>query len=382
MAFLIFTGCAGGSVLATGGESVPPTEPIISFDEWYTDYSTYHINKLQKTKIPRTVRGLFVTGSTAESSKFYELVDFISKSELNAMVIDIKEDGGNITYKTDNPLVREINSDRINFISDLDQLIHLAKENNIYLIARMVAFKDPIYAKAKPNIAFQRKTGGVWHDVNGVPWVDPYHVELWDYNVSIAQEVALKGFNEIQYDYVRYPDKALKMDQEVAYARPADMTKAEVIANFLAYAKKELEPYNVYLSADVYGWATTSLNDMGIGQLWELISAEVDYISPMMYPSHYGVGLYGVPYPDAEPYHVIKSGIIDAFKRDENVKAAGKTPATIRPWYQDFTADWVPGYIVYGAREVNEQIRAGVELGIDGYMMWNSRNNYHLSAWE
>ena len=113
-----------------------------------------------------------------------------------------------------------------------------------------------------------------------------------------------------------------------------------------------------------------------------LISAEVDYISPMMYPSHYGVGLYGVPYPDAEPYHVIKSGIIDAFKRDENVKAAGKTPATIRPWYQDFTADWVPGYIVYGAREVNEQIRAGVELGIDGYMMWNSRNNYHLSAWE
>ncbi len=381
LAVFLLTSCLSSGVLATNGGN-KPTEPAISYDEWYLDYSTYNIKQLQRTKIPRAARALFVTGSTAGTKKYYDLVDVIGRTDLNSMVIDIKEDGGNVTFKTDNPIVREINSDRANFISDLDKLIYSAKENNIYLIARIVAFKDPIYAKAKPNIAFQSKAGGVWHDINGIPWVDPYHVELWDYNVSLAKEVALKGFDEIQYDYVRYPDRARQMDREVAYARPADMSKSEVIAEFLAYAREELEPYNVYLSADVYGATTTQFDDMGIGQLWELISAEVDYISPMMYPSHYGQGWYGVTYPDAEPYHVIKSGITDAFKKDEKIREAGRTPAIIRPWYQDFTADWVPGYIVYGAREVKEQIRAGVEHGLDGYMMWNSGNNYHLGAWE
>lgn len=378
---LLFIVFLSSSVLATN-EKDETTGPAISYDDWYKDYNNYNINKLKHSKIPREARALFVTGSTAETNKFYDLVDFITKSELNALVIDIKEDGGNVTFKTDNPIVREINSDRINFISDLDKLIHLAKENNIYLIARIVAFKDPIYANAKPEIAFRSKTGGVWHDINGIPWVDPYHVELWDYNVSLAQEVALKGFDEIQYDYVRYPDRARQMDREVAYARPDDMSKAEVIAEFLAYARKELEPYNVYLSADVYGATTTQPNDMGIGQLWELISAEVDYISPMMYPSHYGQGWYGVTYPDAEPYHIIKSGLEDAFKKDEKVREAGREPAIVRPWYQDFTANWVPGYIVYGPHEVREQIRAGTEQGLDGYMIWNSGNNYHLDAWK
>lgn len=378
---LLFISCLSSSVFATGEDNVE-TEPAISYDNWYADYSSYNIDKLKRTKIPRAARALFVTGSTAETKKYADLIEVIKRTDLNALVIDIKEDGGNVTYKTDNAIVREINSDRANFISDLDKLIHTAKENNIYLIARIVAFKDPIYAKAKPQIAFQSKTGGVWHDINGIPWVDPYHVELWDYNVGLAQEVALKGFDEIQYDYVRYPDRARQMDREVAYARPADMTKSEVIAEFLAYAREELKPVNVFLSADVYGATTTQVDDMGIGQMWELISAEVDYISPMMYPSHYGQGWYGVTYPDAHPYHVIKSGITDAFKKDEKVRQAGKTPAIIRPWYQDFTANWVPGYIVYGAHEVKEQIRAGVEHGLDGYMIWNSGNNYHLGAWE
>lgn len=386
VALIMVSSGLGTGVLATnqGGSqpTEPSTEPALSYLDWYQDYSTYNLNKLKRTKIPREAHALFLTGSSANSSKFTNFVEVMARTELNAMVIDIKEDEGNVTFKSDNPLVRAIDSDKKNFISDIDKLIHIAKENNIYLIARIVAFKDPLYAKTHPTIAFQRKTGGVWHDVNGVPWVDPYHDELWDYNVSIAKEVAEKGFDEIQYDYVRFPDKARLMDQQVAYAKPAEMSKAEVIGEFLRYAKNELEPYNVYLSADVYGATTTQLDDMGIGQLWELISPYVDYISPMMYPSHYGVGWYGVPYPDQEPYHIIKSGITDAFKKDEIVSAAGGIPAIIRPWYQDFTADWVPGYIVYGAHEVREQIRAGVEMGVNSYMIWNSGNNYHLGAWQ
>lgn len=359
----------------------PSAEPAFAYGDWYQDYSTYNLNKLKRTKIPREARALFSTGVTAETEKYHELIDFIGRTELNAIVIDIKE-GGYVTYKTDNKYVREVNSDAANFIKDLDKLIYEAKEKNIYLIARIVAFNDTLYARAKPEVAFQLKTGGVWRDYNGIPWVDPYHREAWEYNVSIAQEVAAKGFDEIQYDYVRFPYKGKEMDKVVAYAKPEDMSKAEVIANFLAYAREELEPYNVYLSADVFGWSTTALNDLGIGQQWELISPNVDYISPMLYPSHYDLGLYGIDYPDAYPYKVIKTAITDALERDQMIRDNGQTPAIIRPWYQDFTADWVKGYIVYGAHEVREQIRAGVELGVGSYMMWNQRNNFNLGAWE
>lgn len=353
----------------------------IGFEEWYKNPNQYSINNLEESKIPREVRGLYVTGSTAGTPKYDHLIELLNSTELNSLVIDVKEDSGYITYKSDVPKVKEINSDKKTYMSDVDDVLRKAKENNIYTIARIVTFKDPYFAGTNTETAMRAKSGGVWRDRSGVMWVDPYQKEVWDYNIEIAKEAAEKGFNEIQFDYVRFPDNGKKVDAEVNFNNPDNLTKAETIAAFLSYAKEQLKDYPVFISADVFGLTTTVVDDMGIGQQWELISPTVDYISPMMYPSHYGPGLYGIPVPDTNPYKVIFSGIEDAKEKDSKLSKEGNSVAIIRPWYQDFTATWVNGYINYGSKEVIDQINAGNELGVTQYIMWNPGNNYSEGAW-
>jgi len=354
----------------------------ITYDDWYQSSVRYAADYLDQTKISRQVKGLYVTGSTAGiESKFQHLVQLLNETELNSLVIDVKEDFGYVTYQSNVPLVNEVRSDRKTFIKDIDDLLRLARENNIYTIARIVTFKDPFFAGAKPEYAIQRKTGGVWRDKYGVSWVDPYRKEVWDYNIAIAKEAAEKGFKEIQFDYVRFPANSKKVDREATFNNPENLAKSEVIAAFLAYAKEQLKDYPVYISADVFGLTTTTVDDMGIGQQWELITATVDYISPMMYPSHYANRSYGIPIPDANPYATIKNGLEDAIEKNNKVREQGQNVAIIRPWYQDFTGSWVKGHINYGPKEVLDQIRAGNELGIDQYLIWNAGNVYSEGAW-
>lgn len=379
---LVITNLGLFSLIKADGENEIKEEIIsLSYQDWYQDYNNYSINKLEASRIPREVKGLYVTGGTANGLKYDHLIDLLDTTELNSLVIDIKEDSGYITYQSNNAKVKAIGSDGQVFIKDIDDLIHKAKEKNIYLIARIVTFKDPFYASNNPSIAFQKKAGGVWKDNKGVAWVDPYQKSVWDYNLGIAKEIIEKGFDEIQFDYVRFPDNGAKMDREVDFHDTNNLSKAEIIAEFLIYAKKQLEGYQAFLSADVYGFTTTVSDDMGIGQQWELITSAVDYISPMMYPSHYGAYNYGLPVPDANPYALIKYGLEDAIEKDDKVSAEGKPIAIIRPWYQDFTATWVPGHIRYGSKEVLDQITAGNELGVTQYLMWNPNNVYSEGAW-
>jgi len=352
-----------------------------SYDNWYYSPTNYSIDNLYKTRIPREVKGLYITGYTAGNSRLNHLIDLLNKTELNTLVIDIKEDGGYVTYPSDLKQVDEVGSNRKVFIKDLDLLLEKAKENNIYTIARIVTFKDPFLAGAKPEIAIQKKNGEVWRDNKNILWVDPYQKEVWDYNIAIAKEVAEKGFKEIQFDYVRFPANGKKVDEEVTYANQNDFSKAENIAEFLTYARKQMDGYPVYVSADVFGLTTSVVDDMGIGQQWELITTAVDYISPMMYPSHYGSMSYGLEVPDANPYETIKSGLEDAINKNIKEKTQGKVVATIRPWYQDFTATWVKGHISYGPKQIQEQIKAGKDLGIDQYLFWDSGNSYSEEAW-
>lgn len=359
----------------------PNSNNQLIYNELYNSSTLYSINNLDNSKIPRQVKGLYITGHTTSTEKYGNLIDLLNTTELNSLVIDVKEDSGYLTYKSNVPQVKEVASDRKTFIKDIDALLHEADENNIYTIARIVTFKDPFYAGARTDIAMQTKTGGVWRDKKGVAWVDPYNKEVWEYNVAIAKEAAEKGFKEIQFDYVRFPENGKKVDQEVAFINPENKSKAEIIADFLTYAREELKDYPVYVSADVFGLTTTVVDDMGIGQQWELITSTVDYISPMMYPSHYGNGSYGLSIPDAYPYETIKYGLEDAIEKNNKVQSNGESIAIIRPWYQDFTATWVKGYIRYGPEEVLEQIKAGNELGIDEYLIWNAGNNYSINAW-
>jgi hypothetical protein len=350
-------------------------------NDWTNEELLSSPEQLEHMKIPVKVKGIYLTGWSAGNSNFAKLLKLVDDTELNAMIIDVKEDEGRVTYRSAIPLVREVKADAVTFISDIDGMIQTLNEHHVYTIARIVCFKDPYLAGRKLDWAMHRKNGSIWSDSKGVVWIDPYRKEVWDYNIAIAKEAAKKGFKEIQFDYVRFPDNGKRVDQEVAFYQQDGKPKQQVIAEFLAYAKKELAPYHVFVSADVFGLVPSVSDDMGIGQKWELISPNVDYISPMMYPSHYANNTYGLAVPDAKPYETIRNGLLDAQKKDAALRARQKQTAIIRPWYQDFTATWVKGHISYGPNEVLAQIRAGRELGVDQYMIWDAANSYSEAAW-
>ncbi|GGA80668.1 hypothetical protein GCM10008025_25070 [Ornithinibacillus halotolerans] len=200
---------------------------------------------------------------------------------------------------------------------------------------------------------------------------------MWNYITSIAKEASDSGFDEIQYDYIRFPERAKQVDKEVQYDNPKGLSKSENILSFLKYSKSQLKEYPVYVSADVFGLVTTASDDMGIGQIWEQISPNVDYISPMTYPSHYAPGTYGVTNPDRAPYEIMLQAMIDAKERNAKIKKAGKDTAIIRPWVQDF--DYKSNYT---ADDVRKQIQALDEQGITQYLIWNAGNIYTVEAFK
>src|SRR5690554_1093190 len=296
-------------------------------------------------------------------------------SEINAMVIDIKNDHGLVTWESDLEIVNKVESSINPPFKNYMPLMDYLEENEIYTIARVVAFKDPIFASANPAHAILLKEGGVYLDNAGESWVNPFDQYVWDYVVAVSKEAALRGFDEIQYDYVRFPDNARYYNPITEFPGRDGRDKDEGIEDFLEYASGELEPYNVHLSADVFGFITHSWDDKpeDIGQTWRKIANKVEYICPMIYPSHYGPGVYGFDVPDRYPYEVARISVMEAIERN----AAQKEPAIIRPWFQGFTASWVGGNIKYGPEEISDQMVAAAELGVDEYIIWSAGNNYN-----
>ncbi|MDY0324297.1 MAG: putative glycoside hydrolase [Candidatus Carbobacillus sp.] len=364
--------------------STPPNDDTqtraltFSFSPIDNAFNGTNFETMRHLKIPYTVRGVYVTGWTAGGSRMDDIFSLIDQGVINAVVIDVKEDRGEITYRTNVALAKETKSDARRYIADIDGLLERLHERNTYTIARIVSFKDPHLADAKPELALTRKTGGVYTDNKGVRWIDPYQESVWSYNAEVAKEVVNKGFREVQLDYVRFPENGKKVDAEVRYANVQGWTKDEVIMHYIAFIRQALQPYPVFLSADVFGLVTTVHDDMGIGQTWDKISSQVDYISPMMYPSHYAPHTYGQAIPDLKPYEIIHYGLIDALKKDALMREAGTRPAVIRPWYQAFTASYLPKgqWMHYDREAILAQIRAGMELGIDSFLLWDPRNAY------
>ena len=322
------------------------------------------------------VRGIYVSAhSAALKGRLDELIELAKKNNINAFVIDVKGDYGELTFPMSESINKYTKSANKNpIIKEIEPVIKKLKDNGIYTIARIVSFKDTIYAKENPDKIIVYKDGGkAFTNSDGLVWVSAYDKNLWEYNVTVAKEAAKAGFNEIQFDYVRFPaSNGGKLDKVLNYRNPDNMTKAEAIQKYLNYAKKELSPYNVYISADIYGQVGSSSDDMSLGQFWEAVSLEVDYVSPMMYPSHYGKGVYGLDIPDANPYKTIYHSTKDSINRNNNISS----PAIIRPWIQAFTATWIKGHIHYGSKEVKEQIKAMKDLGVDEYILWNATNRY------
>lgn len=314
------------------------------------------------------------TRRMAEINKLEKALAICESTEVNALVIDIKNDDGLVVWNSDIEIVGRVKSNWTTPLKDYDKLMDYLKKKNIYCIARVVAFKDPYFAKLKSEHAIQLKAGGVYKDYAGIAWVNPFDEYVWKYLIAISKEAALRGFDEIQFDYVRFPENAKHYNPITEFPGRNNRDKDEGIEEFLKYAGKELEPYHVHMSAEVFSVTTRSWDDKpeDIGQTWRKIANQVDYICPMIYPSHYASGLYGYQVPDQYPYGVSRFSVMEALERN----AAQKEPGMIRPWFQGFTATWVKGNIDYNAKAISDQIVAGMELGIDEYIIWNPSNNY------
>lgn len=332
-------------------------------------------------QVSEVVKGIFMTGhSLGLTSRFENVVAMTNKSVVNSWVVDVKDDHGTLTYPSNVKLVNEFGADRMIKVRDFHSKMEVLRENDIYPIARIVAFKDKQAATARPDWAIKTNTGEVWRDRKGDAWLNPYNRETWDYLVDIAKEAAEKGFKDIQFDYIRFPTDGNRAIIDYGEAGEKE-TMAEAIAAFLSYAREELRDHGVIISADIFGLVTTVEDDMRLGQHLETLATATDVLLPMVYPSHYGVGVYGVAKPDLEPYTIVYTGMKAGRERIEALETDEKK-AILRPWLQDFTASYLgQGYYKrYGEAEVRAQIKANKDAGIDEWVLWNAGNNYTWDA--
>ncbi|MCI3029557.1 GTP-binding protein [Desemzia sp. C1] len=326
------------------------------------------------------VKGIYLTGHSAGGARLADLTKLLNDTELNAMVIDVKDDFGDMTFdlKSDNPLIKGSTQ---NYVSDPAQMMKHMEEHQIYPIARVVVFKDTRLAEARPELSFTHEDGSVWKNGRGESFVNPFSQEVWEYNVEIAKQAAKMGFKEIQFDYVRFPEGFETRSDELKYTYGGYQEKGlddiqqrvEAVTDFVKYAKKELEPYGVDVSVDIFGYSATVPEAPGIGQNFSKISENVDVISSMIYPSHWG-SYFGIAKPDLEPYKLVS----EYMKVENDVLGKLDTPPQSRPWLQDFTASYLGAgnYREYGPAEIEAQIKALKEAGVNEFLLWDAGNTY------
>ena len=306
------------------------------------------------------IHGLYMTGWTAGSDRFYELVAYMKETGLNAVVIDAQDDDGQISWETQIPMAVELGANE-GKITDIDARVQYLKANGIYAIARIVVYADPLLGRKRPDLSI---LGGDFMDTRGIRWPDPYNRQVWEYKAAVAKEAASRGFDEIQFDYIRFPEHRI---EGYNYHVPVER-RTQAIESFLRYAKAELAPWDVFVAADVFG-LTTSVpegDDMEIGQDYAGLAATVDYILPMVYPSHYAPGTYGIADPNQQPGQIVYESLVAAQKR-----TWGMDVRKHRPWLQDFTYGKH-----YTAGDVAEQIRGLARAGIYQWVLWDPNNRY------
>jgi len=325
---------------------------------------------------PEIVRGLYVNRWAALGKKMGQLIDLAKKTEVNALVIDVKDDRGFVLYKSRVPLAIAIGADTNSAMSDkrLRAILDTMAAHNIYSIARIVVAKDPLLASSKLEWAIKRRDNmQPWLDKNGKPWLDPHHREVWQYAADLAKEAYDKGFSEVQFDYVRFPDEK-RLVTEAIYPLANGRVRAQVIREQLGFVRSYLKPLKMPMTIDVFGLTATDTTDMGIGQRWEMFVDQADVVLPMVYPSHFAPGTYKLGNPNANPYSTIDHAMKDAKRRSASIANAAK----IVPWYQDFTL----GPPHYYAEQVRAQKKAGYDNGFQSWILWNPGSRYTESALE
>ncbi|MDE2030963.1 MAG: putative glycoside hydrolase [Patescibacteria group bacterium] len=321
---------------------------------------------------PNYVKAVYLSSWVAGSPKYRDpIIKLIDDTELNSIVIDIKDSTGRIGYITDNQDLNRIGSVQ-GRIPNIRSLINTLHQKNIYVIGRIAVFQDPYMTKIKPEWSIVKNSDGkVWKDNKGLSFLDPANQDVWKYIVSIALDAHSEGFDEINFDYIRYPSDG--NIQDINYHLTPGKTRSDNLESFFKYLSLELKKDNITMSADLFGLTTTTNDDMGIGQLWEKTLPYFDFVSPMVYPSHYPSGQYGFKNPADHPYEVISKALQSAIKKTKAMQ--DQDIHKIRPWLQDFDLG-----AVYTKDKVRLEMQAVYDSGLNSWMLWDPKNKYTPSA--
>ena len=314
------------------------------------------------------VRALYVNRFAAQSSRrMAQLIKIADETEINALVLDMKDEFG-LNYKPSNPEWAK-NAGTSGVVRNLPALLDTLRAHKILPIARLVVFKDSVTARLNPAHTIRQPDGSVWRDKKKLAWVNPYDRQIWNYNIGVAEELARMGFGEIQFDYIRFPEPYPSLPTQVFPGNKGE-SKPDALAAFLKEANGRLDKIGARSTADIFGLVTTVGGPLEIGQWWEKIAPHTDALLPMVYPSHYPPGSFGIRSPNAEPYKVLKIALTRA--RERNEKLGIKTPEHVRPYLQAFTL----GKPHYGPGELEAQKRATYDSGFDGWVLWSPGSKY------
>lgn len=329
-------------------------------------------------RIPVKVKGIYVSAYVAGTTEMMDtIIEQVDNTEINTVVIDVKDDNGRIVFAMDSPMVTELNAVK-ELVPDMDGLMKKLKEHNIYTIARVVAFRDPYLAEQRPELSLKLADGSVYRDNKELPWINPYKQEAWDYLVEVGMEAHKAGFDEVQFDYIRFSTEKGMKDVVYDEQDTKGRSKTEIITEFIDYAYEKLSAEGIFVAADVFGAIIGGGEDSdSVGQSYGEMSKHLDYICPMIYPSHYSDGNFGIEHPDTQPYDTVLAALQES-KEDLNVFAKeGEHQAVVRPWLQDFTASYLDNYIQYGDEEVRAQIQAVYDAGYEEWILWNASCKYN-----
>ncbi len=363
----------GETVEEETGQGDSETEPELQIGEIVID--------TEQERMPVKVKGIYISAYVAGTPNMVDsLLEQIEQTEINTLVIDLKDDFGRVACEMDSPLVKEIGSVKVH-IRDMEGLMEKLRERNIYTIARIPAFRDSHLGRARPEWCVKYPDGSLFTDRDGNTWVNPYKEEAWDYLVEIGIQAKKLGFQEVQFDYLRFCTETSMKDVVFDEADTRGRSRTDVICEFMEYAYRKLKAKGLFVSADVYGSIiNSSVNANAVGQIYGELAKHVDYISPMIYPSHYGDGYYGIDYPDTHPYKVITAALQDSRRELYFAREGQEHMAVVRPWLQDFTASWLKHYIPYGPDQVREQIQATYDAGYDEWLLWDASCRYDWSG--
>jgi len=329
--------------------------------------------RVSHIKTPESVKAIYMTACVAGTPSIRErLVELADSTEINSIIINIKDETGRISFNTDNPLLKYAAVGTCK-VADMAEFIEYLHEKNIYTIGRIAVFQDPYLVKKNPELAVKERDGEkVWRDRKGLSWISVCSKETWDYTIELAKESEKIGFDELNFDYIRFPSDGDMNNISYPSCGVGTFSKQDRLEDFFFYLDKGLRDLGIPTSADLFGMVATNKDDLNIGQVLERAEPYFDFIAPMVYPSHYPAGFKNFSDPNKYPYEIIKYSMDEAARR---LVAASSTPLKLRPWLQDFDYP-----VTYTADMVRAQIKATYDAGLTSWMLWDPSNKYTRGA--